>query len=334
MSDLIFGAIEACFGPVADFTLTPLSGGLLNEVYRAQFVDTSRARQSVVVKHTTPYIASVPHIALDSTRRQFAITALQWVQSTVQSTIQSNVRTPTIMHVDDARHCIIFEDLGDGPDLQAALLHGSTDQAHQWGTSVGFWLGQLHGQSWGVASLAQHMNNHSIQKTRFEVQYNALESWWTPEQRAKYPRAAGMARAMGLRLWRGRGSCLIMGDLWLASVLVRDGQLVVIDWEMSHFGQPGQDVGHLLAHLRLMDTMTADTFACAFMPAYFMGLKSFGAQWEAYMFDDANRHMGMEMLTRTIGAFASVKVDEARVDVALNMVDCARMDPWFAKRIC
>lgn len=325
MSDLIFDTIEACFGPVADFSLTPLSGGLLNEVYRAQFVDTSRSRQSVVVKYTTPYIASAPHIALDSTRRQFAMTALRWVQST----IKSNVRTPTILHVDDARHCIIFEDLGDGPDLQAALLHGSTEQAHQWGASVGFWLGQLHGKSWGVAALAQRMNNQSIQKTRFEVQYNALGSWLSPEQRLQYPLAVGMATAMGLRFWRGQGSCLIMGDLWPASVLVRDGALVVIDWEMSHFGQPGQDVGHLLAHLRLMDTMGADAFAQAFVPAYFLALQSQDARWRAHMFDDATRHMGMEILTRTIGAFASQDADAALVQSALEMVARATVDSWL-----
>lgn len=73
------------------------------------------------------------------------------------------------------------------------------------------------------------------------------------------------------------GCCFIMGDLWPASVLLRRLQplsetdaaafatslpstaksaiggsgweLSLIDWEFSHWGQPGQDLGHFLAHL-------------------------------------------------------------------------------------
>lgn len=48
---------------------------------------------------------------------------------------------------------------------------------------------------------------------------------------------------------RARRDTLVHGDYSPKNVLVRDGQLVLLDHEVAHFGDPGFDLGFSLAHL-------------------------------------------------------------------------------------
>ena len=57
----------------AALSAEPLSGGLLNHVYRVYLDDQS----TVVLKHSPPYVASAPQIPLDPGRSRIEATALE-----------------------------------------------------------------------------------------------------------------------------------------------------------------------------------------------------------------------------------------------------------------
>ena len=85
---------------------------------------------------------------------------------------------------------------------------------------------------------------------------------WLPGQPL---RPAGLRRR-GLRIWvgraaqtigviqeatrRGDGTVLVHGDYWLGNLLVDAGEVVaVLDWTRAHWGEPTEDVRHLVDHL-------------------------------------------------------------------------------------
>ncbi|HRK74249.1 MAG TPA: phosphotransferase, partial [Rhodothermales bacterium] len=116
------------------------------------------------------------------------------------------------------------------------------------------------------------------------------------------------ARQLG-ELFLQEGTCLIMGDLWPASLLVLLNGLAVIDWELSHYGQPSQDIGHFAAHIWMLYHRNQN-------PHFRMSVQQF---WEDFIkmylhqnaaFDlnqhqRAIQHLGAEIMARTIGAFRS-----------------------------
>ena len=112
------------------------------------------------------------------------------------------------------------------------------------------------------------------------------------------------------RRFLGRGECLIMGDLWPASVMVgEEGELGVIDWEFAHWGRPEQDVGHLMAHLwmwRHVGVVAAKSIARAFIDAY-----RARARWDQEHERAARIHMGCEIAARALGPFRQGYVYEA-----------------------
>lgn len=108
------------------------------------------------------------------------------------------------------------------------------------------------------------------------------------------------------------GKVLIMGDLWLPSIFVTTNGLRIIDWELSHFGRPSQDIGHLVAHLwmhqhRFAGQSTAKTAKLireGFLTAYRSALgDSFDEVFGLAGVRESAIHFGSEVLTRTVGNF-------------------------------
>jgi 5-methylthioribose kinase len=89
-------------------------------------------------------------------------------------------------------------------------------------------------------------------------------------------------------------------------------EIRLIDWELTHFGRPAQDVAHLAAHLWMMSHRAAgqsqkrriDKFRGAFIDDYF---KNIARQQPQLMTEEDKRdfqiHFGAEILARTLGHF-------------------------------
>lgn len=103
-----------------------------------------------------------------------------------------------------------------------------------------------------------------------------------------------------------------MGDLWPYSILLGREEIRLIDWELTHFGRPAQDVAHLSAHLWMMFHRTSrpsqkdriGRFRQTFLASYFNEVarqkpELISAEDER----DFQIHFGAEILARTLGNF-------------------------------
>jgi len=286
-----------------------LDGGLLNEVYRL-----SDAGHTLIVKHAPAAVASAPEIPLSPARLSFEGRALTAVPGL--DLPRERVRTPALLALDAEAAMLAMEDLGPRADALAWLPAASQEEAASMGAALGGWLGALHRQTFGDAALAAAFDNGDVQRTRKLVQYDAVGPLLEarpargPAEVQRRRMAAAAASVLG-ELLLARGMCLVMGDLWPRSLLIEGEGIGVIDWELVHFGQPEQDLAHLVAHLWMAAHVGADggggrarALADALLTAWVPEL--------AHVLDERARqalarrcavHAGAEILVRAAGPF-------------------------------
>lgn len=307
-------------GPIEAFEIRELSGGNLNRVWRVRAEDLDlhsdiESRTSIIVKHAPPYVARRPEIALDPGRLRFEARALALLDSGESinrgdaAASPPIVRTPKLLAFDEQRSVILMEDLGDVGDLGFAIAARDTSRSNSdfqmIGEALGEFIGRLHCLDSGVAEKFQ---NRAVQETRNLIQY---------QEAGQYLKQCGVvdadllgvrAAALGRRFLEP-GVCLLMGDLWPASVLLPPGEIGLIDWEFAHCGRPAQDVAHLAAHLWMRSLqpepagMRARIAGRAFLEAYIKYSDTEDTQSIAALDEDAGVHFGCEILMRTAGPF-------------------------------
>lgn len=291
----------------------PLSGGLLNYVWRVKGRLPSNP-ESVIIKWAPAYIASSPEVWLDPARLIIEARAMSTLGpgGLLESTLPADMRLPRLYQLIESHNLILMEDLGHWPDLGRWLGESHPQvEAEAIGLSIGNFIGTLHKVTAHRPELAQSFDNKNIQRTRLEFQYENIQAY---AQRAGLPDAADLGKRavqFGQHLQQP-GLCLIMGDLWPASVTVTAAGLRVIDWELAHYGRPAQDVGHLTAHLWMYVQRSPNPQIAAnsrimlqsFLSAYrgalgaeFVGIFGLDGVSESAI------HFGSEILTRTVGAF-------------------------------
>jgi Ser/Thr protein kinase RdoA (MazF antagonist) len=302
----------------------PLSGGLLNHVFRVQ-----TGAGSVVLKHTPGYVAAAPEVALSDGRAGFERAALEEVASRGTQA----ARAPRLLGWLDTPRVLVTEDLGPLPHLGEVL--GDTPRARALGARLGAFVSALHRDTAGHAALAARFDNAPVQEVRLASQYAAVSGWLEEAGVADAAALGASAAAVGEDL-TGPGACLIMGDLWPPSVLCDGVGVRVIDWEFAHYGRPCQDVAHLGAHLWMAHAGDAGGGEGAraawegFSAAYVFGAP--GAAWSGGELGACAVHFGAEVLTRTVGAFAgSVAVAPGAERAVGRAVGALRSgeDPWF-----
>ena len=281
-------------------------GGLVNVVHRVRAEPIS----SVIVKHAPPHLASAPEIPLSPARLAFEHAALRALApgAELAGALGSRVRAPRVLGADLEAAVLVLEDFGARPDLATALsAQPPADVALH---ALGAAIGGLHARSAGRAELARTFDNADVQATRLRVQYEPVGERLAAAGVADAAALGARATALG-RALLAPGRCLVMGDLWPASVLACGGDLGLIDWEFAHYGRPLQDVAHLAAHLWMHEQRaargeTARAFARAradFLQGYARGIAAAPELFGAAELADAAVHAGCEILARTLGPF-------------------------------
>ncbi|WP_202921202.1 phosphotransferase family protein [Anatilimnocola aggregata] len=108
-------------------------------------------------------------------------------------------------------------------------------------------LGQLHAQSWHDAAISEQFDDRTyFRELRLEPYYS---------QAAKnYPALAKPLEVLIDQTWQQRHA-LVHGDFSPKNLLVssdtRTLQIMLIDFEVGHFGDPAFDLGFFLTHLTL-----------------------------------------------------------------------------------
>ncbi len=125
--------------PLPYDTLTPLSGGTANFVYRL----TSASHPSRILKHAEPYIASQSHIALPVARMAFEHRALTQLPAHLPPSTHTNIVLPRVHHYDPEAHVLVMDDCGSTTLKQAYPTLSATD-LQTYGHQLGVWLAHLH----------------------------------------------------------------------------------------------------------------------------------------------------------------------------------------------
>lgn len=297
--------------PATQITGEPerLTGGLMNEVWRVP------ARPApVIFKHAPPYIASAPDIPLDSNRIYIEANCLEALGpgGRLANLSTPAVRPPHLYARDDATHVLLMEDVGPAQSLLDGLLAGNVSL--EAGVQLGQFLATLHTQTAFRTDLDEFVNL-PIQQTRLEVQYKSIGPTLKKAGIRSAKAIGKAAEALGKRLLKP-GTCLIMGDLWPASILLTKAGIRIIDWEFAHIGNPAQDAAHLSAHLWMIAHAHPEiaeavrAFESAFKSAYFDAVDK--KLWPLQVHADAEVHFKAEVVVRALGPFKSGYLFEGR----------------------
>ena len=288
--------------------LEQLRGGSLNFVWRIW----SRSGQSFIIKHAPPYIASAPEIAFDNSRSVFEASILKAFQfrSELNQLVGSGVRPPEFLGSDTRRHLLLMEDVGSWPDLLHAVRLTGYNVA-SFSSILGRYMAQLHLQTYQNQWFADNFANLPVQQTRLQIQYKGCLEFCRKARMPDAEKIGRQCRQLGEK-FNSVGKCLIMGDLWPCSILLGREEIRLIDWELTHFGRPAQDVAHLAAHLWMMSHRSSrqsqkeriDKFRRSFIKSYYKGI---ARQQPELMTEEDERefqvHFGAEIFARTLGNF-------------------------------
>lgn len=309
-----------------------MGGGLMNEVWRID------GEPRAVLKIYRDQSSKNPSVELTTDRGRFEAAALRLFESDddIKAIGHPDVFVPRLLYWNPAGTYLAMTHLEHETDLGVALKHGTAGEAHM--IRLATWLAGIHRQTRHRVELLRRFKNDSVQRTRLRIQYATIEDVL---QEAEIEIEPALLREAGRRaLALGRtllepGDCLIMGDLWPRSVLVRGKNLGVVDWEFSHYGRPLQDVAHFVAHLWLLADTTEDATAkvrlnqarAAFVDAYFRAADD---RFEGDELENANVHAGSEIVMRTYGAFADPKLyrDEGAKAAAASRGIDAILGEW------
>lgn len=290
-----------------------LSGGLLNYVWRLTGSHNSKP-SSLIAKWAPPFIALSPENPLDPDRILIEAKAMAAFSpgGALSFLASDQIRLPQLVHLDPKQRILFMEDVCQCPDLEHWIRqpHSLADSMLI-GNRLGSFIGQLHKYTAHHPELALEFANHQIQQTRLNVLYKNVIHY---ASRAHLPAEDEMGRiavAYG-ELLQQPGKSLIMGDLWLPSVIISGTNLRIIDWELAHYGRPSQDVGHLTAHLwmHIHRPQTAPAAGNAqailhsFLTAYRKTLgDDFSNVFGLEGVKESGVHFGSEVLARTVGIF-------------------------------
>jgi 5-methylthioribose kinase len=292
-----------------------LSGGNLNFVWRV-----AATPQSIIVKYAPPYLAAQPDVPLDVTRIHFEHQALKVLAPEGLlgiffdgvDGINGSVTTPRVLDFNSETSVLLMQDMGPLPDLATALKQSiSSERVEILGENLGQFLGRLHSNSFGSNALADLFRNEAIQIARARIQYQQIRTL-ASEAGLRDTNAIGTrAEKLGEKFSQS-GICLVMGDLWPASILIDDTSIRLIDWEFANFGWPAQDLGHLAAHVWMQAQCASDmhvthrwqAFWQAFYRSYKIATKSHSTiLLSPETLKDCRYHVGAEILMRSVGPF-------------------------------
>jgi len=123
------------------------------------------------------------------------------------------------------------------------LLAGLDAEANQRAIACGRLLANLHAGSWKNSQIAARLDDRSyFDQLRIDPYYRQVA-------RVHADLAPAIERLIE-SVWQNR-RCLVHGDFSPKNLLVWPGHVMLIDFEVGHYGDPAFDLGFFLSHLVL-----------------------------------------------------------------------------------
>jgi len=161
--------------------------------------------------------------------------ALQWLNHIIPEA------TPAFIFEDSANHMLAMQAISDPHEnWKSVLLSGQIvpDQFQQFGRL----LGTIHYCSSGneiVEERRRFVDTRYFENLRLEPYY-----LYTAE---KVPAASNFLHSLVCET-RSHKHCLVHGDFSPKNALLYHGKLILLDYEVFHFGEPAFDIGFALGH--------------------------------------------------------------------------------------
>lgn len=216
--------------PTADVHFTELGGGISNKV-----IGAAGPGVRLVLKQALGKLRTVVEWESDRSRIVREADALRWLAG---KKISGNI--PRLVFEEPSTFTLAMEMAPEGAEMwKPRLFRGEfdSDAARLAGTT----LGDMIAASWGNSEARRLFGNQTVfEQLRLEPYYRFAAAS-RPEAATYIDRLIGRSSA--------RRVSLVHGDWSPKNLLVGEGQLWVIDWEVVHYGDPSFDAAFLLNHL-------------------------------------------------------------------------------------
>ena len=148
-------------------------------------------------------------------------------------------QVPQFIFADDRQHILGMSAIPQPhQNWKTALLDGRTSL--QQAQSFGRMLATIHGAAERFPALKDEFaDRRFFEELRLEPYYSYTAS--------QVPEARGFLRQL-IEDTRARRFTLVHGDYSPKNVLILDGKLILLDFEVIHFGDPAFDIGFSFAH--------------------------------------------------------------------------------------
>lgn len=164
--------------------------------------------------------------------------------------------TATLLEDWKYRLAIVPQLLWKDQDLYAYAMTAAAPDSRTWkeelmagvdgrevALSAGWLLGEIHSRSWHSEELAAKFSDRTyFTQLRLEPYYIVAAQ--------QYPRLAGKLSDLVDQTLREQ-HCLVHGDFSPKNLLNSAAELMLIDFEVGHYGDPAFDIGFCLTHLVL-----------------------------------------------------------------------------------
>ena len=222
------GLVEAIDSP----TMTVLPGGVSSRTVLVEWPDC----RGLVFKQALPKLRVAVDWFSDPVRVHREALGLRTLAA-----LAPPGTVPAAIHEDFENHVAGMEAVPrPHENWKSLLLAGHLDDDHV--RQFGRWLGVVHRRSW----LQRHELSHAFddrsffESLRIEPYYQYTAS--------QVPEAAAFIERL-VDSTRSRRLTLVHGDFSPKNVLVHSGRVVVLDFEVIHWGDPSFDLGFGLTHL-------------------------------------------------------------------------------------
>lgn len=208
-----------------------LAGGVSNRTVRVAWADGSGwvLKQALAkLRVDVDWFSSPERIGVEAK-------AIRWLNA-----VAPKGTTPFFIFDDIANHLVAMEAISkESENWKAVLLSGQIVSNHF--EQFGVLLGTIHRQSSKAGSEICEIfaDTTHFESLRLEPYYR-----YTAE---KASAAAEFLNALVQETIRHK-NCLVHGDFSPKNTLIYRGRLILLDYEVVHFGDPGFDVGFALTH--------------------------------------------------------------------------------------
>lgn len=215
--------------PQENPTFETLRGGVSNRTVRVQF----EQRPNWVLKQALRKLRVEVdwHSAPERIQREAA--GLVWLGRIIPCHV------PKFVFLDQAHHILAMTAVPQPHEnWKSALLAGRSDIDHA--RAFGRLLAQIHSAAGQFPELAQDFaERRFFEELRLEPYYSFT---------ARQIPAAGRFLTQLIEATRRRRHALAHGDYSPKNVLIHSDKLVILDFEVTHFGDPAFDIGFSLTH--------------------------------------------------------------------------------------